>query len=153
MPNEQLTSPAFDQSPKQTGDILMDGADIGIDIGEIARQKKIASALADVTAATQATETPQPTVEMVEKRLEYVPLPQQMVHMWGMSVLNLRKPDENKINIFDDSVSPAPYLHDPKNGEAEYIANTRNTTQQTQSVPQDVNPKEASWKGFNEQSF
>lgn len=147
---EQYAPPAFDQSPKQTGDILVDGADIGIDIGEIARQKKIASALADATAATEA---PKSTVEMVEKRLEYVPLPQQMVHMWGMSVLNLRKPDENKINIFDDSASVAPYLYDPKDGEAEYIADTRNTTQQTQSVPQDVNPKEASWKGFNEQSF
>lgn len=129
MQTEQRTpQEALDQSiqtaQRHEGTPSNDGGNLGFDIGEIARQKKIASALADATAATEPN---QPTVEMVEKHLEYVPSGQQAVHMNGLRVLAMRKPDseinKDRINIFDDRISAAPYL------------------------------KEASWKGFNEQSF
>lgn len=152
MQQEQYTPPAFDQSPRQAGTIFEDGDNIGIDIGEIARQKKIASALADVTAATQSTA--QPTVETVEKRLEYVPLPQEIVHRMGIKIRGLRKLDsENNIKLFDDSELTAPYLYSPENGQVKYTTKTWNTTEQAQGSPQENDSKEASWKGFHEQSF
>lgn len=104
---------SFDKPARQPeGDLLEHGADIGFDVGELSRQKNIESALAAIDAATN------PTMP------EHVPSGQEIIHMWGKSVLALRKPEsEMNIDIFDDGVTPAPYL------------------------------KEASWKGFNEQSF
>lgn len=151
MQTEQDLPQDFDQFSKEAGTIFRDGDNLGFDVGDIARQKKIANALADITAATQ---TPQPTVETVQERLEYTPLPQEIVHMMGIKIRGLRKlDDENNIKLFDDSELTAPYLYSPENGQSKYMTKTWNTPEQAQSSSQENSPKDASWKGFHEQSF
>lgn len=120
MQQEQYTpqSQAFDDQParKMEGTPLEHGANIGIDVGEMARRKKIASALADVNAAMQPTQPPvEETQEHAQDTFEQHKAAQIEVirqSAYGM-VYGFRKPQtENSLGLFstDDNESAAPYL-------------------------------------------
>lgn len=128
---QQEQSPqAFDGQPSRLkeGTIFEDGADVGINVGDLSRRDEIALALADINAATQSVE------QDIEKRLEYKPLsPQEVVKLIGRKVvLDLRKGyNETHINLFEESVNAAPYFDQADRFEASTSGEFTTRTQAT----------------------
>jgi hypothetical protein len=112
MSSEQITSAPLEQQPRHEGTLLTDGTDLGFFVGELSQREKIDRALAD---ARQAVAQP-PLEEQVQKRMEYAPLPQEIVRMMGIKIVRgLRKAhEENNINLFDDELPKTPYIYSPE---------------------------------------
>ena len=108
--SEQAPQPEYGSFSKQpVGTVIEHGHRIDLHASELAQLK----AREDIELATN----PQLAERVVQERLEHprVFLPQEMIHQMGVNVVRgLRNPhSENSIDLFNNDLTPAPYIHSP----------------------------------------
>jgi hypothetical protein len=120
MQQEQSLPPrAYSDQPtqRQEGTLLEHDANIGIDVGAIARQEKITRAQADVDAAIRPAQPPvAETSEYMQNSFEEHRSAQIKVIGQAATdvVYRLRRPrSENSLFSTNDDESTAPYLQSP----------------------------------------